>query len=146
MPLFGHNRRSRRDPRALFAIVQEQDECWRVTWPGDAENKPPDFEATSLTEVTDLATAEALAVYRAGRQTPGAILTFAIYPRGYGTSGHMYEISGSPGRLSARYIEDGTRQVEAADLEQLVKAVRRQAHTDYVMLSWVRPLADFPSG
>jgi hypothetical protein len=145
VPLFGRNRRALADPRALSANVQEQDECWRVTWLGDGENKLPEYEAASLTEVTDLATAGALAAYRTGHRPPGAVLTFVIFPRGYGTRELLYEISGTPGRLKARFIEDDTRQVEAPDLDQLIKAARQQAHTDYAFFSWVRPLADSPA-
>jgi hypothetical protein len=142
MPVFGRNRRSSADPR-MIAKVEEQDECWRVAWLGHGENKPPDYEAASLTEVTDLATARALAVYAAaGRRPPDAVLTFAIYPRGHGASVVFYEISGSPGQFKARYIEDGTRQVQAPNLDELVAAVRQQAGVDYAMLGWVRPMAE----
>jgi hypothetical protein len=141
--VFGRNWRSPKDRFVLSANVQEQDECWHLTWLGDGRMTPPDYEAASLTEVTDLATAAALAAYRAGPRVRGAMLTFAIYPDGHGTREFLYKISGSPGRFKARCIEDDTRYVQAADLEQLIKAARRQAHTDYAMLIWIRPLEEF---
>jgi hypothetical protein len=145
MPMFGRKRQSPADLRALTATVKERDECWRVSWLGDGSNEPPEYEATSLTEVIELATSGALAECALGRRTPGAILTFAIYPRGSGEEGLLYEISGRPGQFKARSVEDGARQVQAANLEELVAGVRQEARPDYAMLCWVRPLAELPT-
>jgi hypothetical protein len=142
MPVFGRKRQSPADPRALTATVEEQDECWRVTWLGDGNNEPPEYEAPSLTEVTELATAGVRAECALGRRTASAVLTFAIYPRGSAEEGLLYEISGSPGQFRARSVDDGARQVLAANLEDLVAAVRQEARPDYAMLCWVRPLAE----
>ena len=95
--------------------------------------------------MTELATSGALAECAQGRRAPGAVLTFAIYPRGSGEEGVLYEISGRPGQFKARSVENDARHVQAANLEELVAGVRLEARPDYAMLCWVRPLAELPT-
>jgi hypothetical protein len=144
MPMFGRNRRSPADPRSLSATVEEQDECWHVTWLGE-RNELPDLEAASLTEATDLAAKMAQALDTARGRPSGAVLSFAIYPRGAGNNALVYDVSGGPGQFKARDTQDSGQQVHAANLEELVAAARHQAWTDYAMLCWVRPLEELPT-
>lgn len=144
MPVFGRNRQPPADAWSLSADVEEEEACWRVTWFGNRRNEPPDFQAASLTEVTDLAATAALARYVAGPQPPGAVLGFAIYPRKSGKTGVLYDVSGRPGQFEARDVQASARQVQAASLEELVEAVRQQAGADIAMLRWVRPFAELP--
>jgi hypothetical protein len=144
MPLFGRNRQSPVDAWSLSANVEEEEECWRVTWFGNSGNQPPDFEAANLTEVTDVAATGALALYAAGPRPLGAVLAFAIYPRKPGKKGVLYDVSGSPGQFKARDMQNMAHQVDAANLEELIEAVRQQAGADIAMLRWVRPFAELP--
>jgi hypothetical protein len=94
--------------------------------------------------VTDLAATAALAMYAVGLRPPGAVLAFAIYPRKAGKKGVLYDVSGGPGQFKACDMQGSHPEVEAADLEQLVKAVRQNAGADIAMLRWVRPFEELP--
>jgi hypothetical protein len=145
MPLFGRNRQSPMEAWSLTANVEEGTDGWRVTWFGDGKTQPPEFEEAGLTKVTDLAARAALALYAVGPRPPGTVLGFAIYPRTAGKKGAMYDVSGGPGRFRARDMQGSQQEVEAADLEQLVEAVRQNAGADIAMLRWVRPFAELPT-
>jgi hypothetical protein len=145
VPIFGRNRQSPAAGWSLSADVEEEEACWRVTWFGDRKNAPPEFEAATLTEVTDLAATAALALYAAGPQPRGSVLGFAIYPRRSGKTEILYDVSGSPGQFEARDMQTGASQVQAASLEELIEAVRQQAGPDIAMLRWVRPFTDLPA-
>lgn len=146
MPLFSRNRPPDTGAWSLSAYVEEEEEeeGWRVTWFGETKTEPPELEAASLTEVTDIAATAALAMYSLGPKPPGAVLGFAIYPRKAGKKGVLYDVSGGPGQFKARDMQGSHQEVEAADLEQLVEAVRQNAGADIAMLRWVRPFAELP--
>ncbi len=144
MPLFGRNRQSAEDA-SLSANVEENDDGWRVTWFGNAGPEPVPFEAAGLTEVTDMATAAALAVYAGSAKPPSAVLAFAIYPLKPSLKGVLYDVSGGPGSFVARAMQGSHEAVEAATLEQLVSAARQQAGGEIGMLRWVRPFAELPT-
>jgi hypothetical protein len=144
MPLFGRNRQSSVDEWSLSATVEEDEEGWHVSWFGDGKTQPPEFEGAGLTEVTDLAATAALALYAVGPKPPGALLGFAIYPRKAGKKGVLYDVSGGPGGFKARDMQGSHQEVGAADLEQLVEAIRQNAGADIAMLRWVRPFEELP--
>jgi hypothetical protein len=146
MPLFGRKRASLEQEWCLSADVEEDEEGgWRVTWFGDSKGLPRQSEGATLTEATDTAATAALAVYSLGPQPPGAVLGFAIYPRTSGKNGALYDVSGCPGQFAAREMAGSDREVQAASLEDLVVAVRRQAGDEIAMLRWVRPFSELPA-
>ncbi len=144
MPLFGRNRQSVAEA-SLSANVEEEDDGWRVTWFGNAGPEPAPFQAAGLTEVTDMATAAALALYATRAKSPGAVLAFAIYPLEPSIKGVLYDVSGGPGSFIARAMQGSREPLEAATLEQLVSAAREQSGSDIGMLRWVRPFAELPA-
>jgi hypothetical protein len=141
MPLFGRNRQPVADDPNLGGFVEEGDDGWRVSWDEGGGNNPPELQAASLTEVTDLATAAALARPRPS----GGVLAFAIYPRKSGKKGVLYDVTSSPGQFTARDMQGSHREVGAANLDELLAEVRQQAGPDIAMLRWVRPFGELPS-
>jgi hypothetical protein len=144
MPLFRRNAHSMCN--LLTGVVSERRGKWEVFWIAESTRyEPRGFNAASLTEAADQATAAALAKYLTGSYVPDAELALAIYPWDYGKNAPMYDISGGPGEFRARDIQGSDREIAAESLEGLVAALSAEPSGNAAMLRWVRPFADLPA-